>query len=72
MTIEKRAQEVGHDLLGTCAMLEQFATPEEIADRAFCAALDEQVMECQCCGWWCESGEMNDDQHCEECQADVA
>lgn len=29
--------------------------------------LDDQVMECQGCSWWCETGELNDDQVCSDC-----
>lgn len=32
--------------------------------------LDDQVMECQACNWWCETGELNDDQVCSDCDDD--
>jgi hypothetical protein len=31
-------------------------------------ALDDQVMLCEACGWWCEAHEVDDDGHCEDCQ----
>lgn len=33
--------------------------------------LDEQVLECAGCGWWCEASEMDEDM-CSDCQCDNA
>lgn len=32
------------------------------------ALLDDQVMMCEDCNWWCETGELNDDQVCIDCE----
>lgn len=40
-------------------------------DSVFCAELDQLVFECECCGWWCDAGEMSDSEsdnwECLEC-----
>ena len=37
-------------------------------DLALLRELDDQVMECDGCGWWCETGELDDDQVCGDCR----
>lgn len=35
------------------------------------AYLDDNIFECECCGWWCEISEMSEyDQRCESCFED--
>lgn len=66
-----RAEEVADKLLGSVADLLDYATVEERDDAEFCAALDQLVMLCDGCGWWCETGEMDTaGAHaiCEQCQ----
>jgi hypothetical protein len=29
--------------------------------------LDDQVMECEGCQWWCEISDLNDEQVCSDC-----
>lgn len=32
--------------------------------------LDDITMECTACGWWCESGELDDEQVCADCASE--
>jgi hypothetical protein len=66
--VSTRAQEVADALLGTSDDLSAHATEAERNDTAFCAALDAEVMQCTCCGWWVEASMVNDDAECEECE----
>lgn len=64
--------QVGEKLLGTCGsligMLEQMELDEGLQDRMpFCEGLDQTAMECTCCNWYVEPGEMDDDTRCEQC-----
>lgn len=65
-----RAQEVAEDLQGTAKNLEDVSTEEERNNSDFCETLDEIVLECDCCGWWCESAEMCTNNFCGDCCAD--
>ena len=44
-------------------MDENDLTEEDHAD------IDSQIFHCDCCSWWCEAHEQNDDGHCEDCCA---
>lgn len=69
--MEARAREVAEDLLGTCKNLDDHSIEEERNNSDFCAALDEQVLKCETCGWWCETGEICKEGHCDDCHGDV-
>lgn len=69
--MEKRAEEVAENLQGTAKNLEDESTEEERNNADFCARLDELVLECETCGWWCETGEICKDGHCDDCHGDV-
>lgn len=65
---------VADALQGTCKSLndvlqEEFGEDADVADVhiELLYVLDEQVMECGGCGWWCEAGELNDEQECGDC-----
>lgn len=30
--------------------------------------LDDITMQCECCNWWCETSELDDDQVCDDCR----
>ncbi len=64
--------EIAEDLRGTCKSLDEVlitfglsfdGIPQELLGR-----LDDEVMECQVCGWWYETHDLNDDQICNECE----
>lgn len=73
MITHKDIQEIANDLKGTARSLdallaEEYGTefpevPTELLDL-----LDQEVMQCVCCGWWEDSENINDDQVCEECE----
>lgn len=66
----ERIDEVAHELLGTCKSLESVITEEEFLNSKFLQALDEEVLECETCGWWCESGEMDEEGNCNDCSTE--
>lgn len=56
--------------LGTCNSLET-SDFQELTDNAeFCAVLDDEVMCCEGCGWWVESGEIGETGVCFDCDPD--
>lgn len=73
---------VAEDLTGTCKRLEDSLTAvflgedsEEEVDLAdfdieLLRVLDDQVMACEGCQWWCETHELNEDQVCSDCAPD--
>lgn len=66
---------VAERLLGTCNSLDSALEEELGADFAdvpieMLEILDDQVLQCEQCGWWCESSEIDDDQACEDCRED--
>lgn len=67
----KRAEEVAEDLQGTCKNLDDECTEGERNNDDFCACLDELVLECETCGWWCETGEICEEGHCDDCHSAV-
>lgn len=40
----------------------------EQVDTELLRELDDMTMECQVCGWWCETGDMDEDQVCSDCR----
>lgn len=61
------------DLEGTCASLETrldelFGIELDDIPYDLLVALDERVMLCECCGWWVESADIDDDSICSECR----
>ncbi len=66
--------EVAEDLRGTCQslnnVLEERGIDFDSIPIALLETLDAEVMECQVCGWWHESCELNDDQICKDCEDD--
>lgn len=72
-----RAREVGEALLGTCNSLDdnielvfgEGVTATDL-DTTLLEEIDDITMECQVCGWWCETGFVNDEGVCEDCEED--
>lgn len=50
---QERLNEIVEQLAGTCGSLPSVLTPKEENDRALADAIDEQIFECEVCGWWC-------------------
>lgn len=69
-----KMDKVAENLRGTCKSLDEYLGDEfgegvDIMefDIELLRHLDDQVMECQGCGWWCETHELNEDQLCDDC-----
>lgn len=75
---ENRAKivEVGERLLGTCGsvdtVIQEVFNDESLSvtdlDITLLEELDDITMLCESCGWYCDPGEMNDEQVCEDCE----
>lgn len=63
---------VAEELMGTCQCLDTVLGENgfDIDDVPIelLSLLDEQVMVCETCGWWCEPCELNEEQVCEDCK----
>lgn len=65
-----RAEELAERLIGTC---ENCNPAEELTTDTEMTAFDALAFECNVCGWWCSTEELNNGGHqnlCDECQAD--
>lgn len=73
ITVDTRAQEVADKIIGTCLMLNQVCTQEEIDDPDFMTELQLLAFECDDCGWWASTEELHNepgqefDEMCDEC-----
>lgn len=67
----ERGYEVAAELLGSCDDLSAHCTEVERDNPQFCAALDDDVMLCELCGWWVDSSEVDEDGNCHECAEDL-
>jgi hypothetical protein len=68
-----RGVEVGEALLGSCQSIADALGEDEqhlVDNMEFCKALDGTAMLCDCCGWWVEPEEIDDNGDCEQCQGD--
>lgn len=73
---QKKMAEVGDALIGTCSSLEDALSTvfgEENSDLIqfdieLLCRLDDHTMQCNSCSWWCETGELDDDQICDDCR----
>ena len=68
---------VAENLRGTCQPLDDALQNEfgegvtlEDVPTELLQLLDEQVLECAACGWWCEACEIEDDV-CDDCRDDA-
>ncbi len=66
--------EIAEELNGTCLDLNKSLEDRGIEFNQLTvellSRLDEEVMDCQVCGWWHETHELNDDQICKDCEGD--
>ena len=70
---DDRAHEIADHLIGTCQSIHGEVTDEEQDDTVLMSELDELVFECEGCGWWCSTDELNNDgprQLCDECNSE--
>lgn len=75
---QAKIEAVAESLLGTCNNLDdaletQFGEGVSLTDvdMALLDKLDGTTMQCEECNWWCETGELNDDQVCSDCVRDA-
>lgn len=78
MTAELNAEtiiELADELEGSCSNIDDrlvdygYSCLEEVPIDLL-RLLDDQVMICDECGWWCATHELNDDQICTDCRDD--
>lgn len=65
-----KAEELAERIIGTCTSCNPC---EELETEAELAEFDALTFECNVCGWWCSTDELNNEGHqnlCDECQAD--
>ncbi len=66
--------EIAEELTGTCNdlnhVLEERGIEFNDISIELLTVLDNEAMDCQLCGWWHESHELNDDQICKDCEDD--
>lgn len=69
--LDARAHEIAEELIGTAMSKHDRMTQEEINDSTLEAALNDLMFECDCCGWWCSTDELNNEdpsrELCDEC-----
>lgn len=59
---------IADELMGTCSTGQSLAEQYEVAVEEIEAAAREcEVAKCDQCDWWCETGELNEDDICENC-----
>jgi hypothetical protein len=71
----KRAQEIVGYLTGSCqGVCSVLVEGEDEYDETLVAAIEENIFNCACCGWWCENEEMTgqeDGPMCRDCEKDL-
>lgn len=65
--LDARAHEIADELIGTCRPKHDAMTQQEIDDPALEAALNDLIFECDSCGWWASTDELNNDGELEGC-----
>lgn len=69
--IDSRANELADELIGTMDDLGEHLEPFEVDDIKLMNALDAITIQCDCCGWWVGSDEVDGDQFCDDCACDA-
>lgn len=71
--LDARAHGIADDLIGTARSQHDFMTQQEIDDPTLRSKLNDLCFECDCCGWWASTEELNNDEGqqydemCDEC-----
>lgn len=52
------------------ALEEEFGEDPDV-DIRLLQELDSITMECENCGWWCETGEIDENNVCDDCREDA-
>jgi hypothetical protein len=61
---QQQAQVLADELLGSSEPLPEYV----IEDTDLCQHLDELALMCECCSWWVEPHELDEEGDCEDCQ----
>ena len=70
LTLEQK-HKIADDLNGSAQTAADLAEHYGVEpDEIEAAAAECEVELCDQCGWWCETSELNEEQHCEDCQSD--
>lgn len=69
-----KIEAVAQCLCGSCYSLEeglatQFGEDADVSDFSveLLRELDDRVMCCEGCNWWCDAGDLDEDQLCSDC-----
>ena len=67
-----QVEQVSEFLQGTCQSLDEALRamnfgPEDQMTLEDCRALDDRVMRCTTCEWWCEASEVDEESVCIDC-----
>lgn len=64
-------ESISDSLNGTCnsldAELESRGLSIDTVPSQILAEIDSRIRLCECCGWWCETHELNEDDFCQDC-----
>jgi hypothetical protein len=69
-----RAEEIAEQLIGTPQSLQSVATDEEVDNDGLMSELYTLAFECDRCGWWCSTDELNNEtgeELCDDCQLNI-
>lgn len=75
---DEQVRTIIEDLVGTCLtsvsqeVMDLGLDPDEMTERDW-DAIDSEIFECDICGWWCSTDELNDTDNgmiCDNCAED--
>lgn len=65
---------IAEELQGTCGTLDhklgEYGINIDSVPQRILESLDEEVMLCEACGWWCDPHEIDGDGNCNDCSED--
>lgn len=64
----KNINEIIEEYLGTCEPLRE----EYLNDLELCRQIDELMFKCDCCDWWYEIAELENNHICTDCYKEGA
>jgi hypothetical protein len=62
-------QQAADRIIGTCEEFSDIADGQDLNDMSeeWLEEFDSLVERCECCGWWVESGDLDEGRACSEC-----
>ncbi len=70
-----RAQQIADELIGTAKSLHDVMTDAEYEEGKLLEVVYGYCFECDCCGWWASTEELNNEgseELCDECDTSTA